>query len=78
MKYFVFRNNTVEFFFDSKECIFSGYEDVSVVPEDAGSYIWFYQPPYGVVTDKSAEIVRSYVQLFDFVYSRKPTVRCQR
>ncbi|MGN0739650.1 MAG: HAD-IIIC family phosphatase [Treponema sp.] len=70
MKYFVFRNNTVEFFFDSKECAFSGYDDISVVPEDAESYIWFYQPPYGMTFEKSTEMVCSFTQKFDLVYSR--------
>lgn len=72
MKYFVFRNNTVEFFFDAKECAFSGYEDISLVPEDAERYIWFYQVPYGIITEKSAAIVKSYIQSFDLVYSRVP------
>ena len=70
MKYFVFRNNTVEFFFDAKECTFSGYDDISIVPEDAENYIWFYQPPYGMLNENSAEIVRSYIQSFDLVHSR--------
>ena len=73
MKYFVFRNNTVEFFFDAKDCAFSGYEDISVVPEDAESYIWFYQSPYGLVNEKSVAMVRSYIQSFDLVYSRVPS-----
>lgn len=72
MKYFVFRNNTVEFFFDAKECAFSGYDDISAVPEDADGYIWFYQVSYGLATEKSAEEVRSFAQKFDLVYSRIP------
>ncbi len=72
MKYFVFRNNTVEFFFDAKECAFSGYDDISVVPEEAESFIWFYQPPYGMVNEKSSEIVKAYIQSFDLVFSRIP------
>ena len=72
MRYFVFRNNTVEFFFNSKECAFSGYEDISIVPADAESYIWFYQPPYCIANEKSAQIVETYIQSFDLVYSRIP------
>lgn len=45
MKWFVFRNHTVEAFFDEKTTAFSGYDDVSVVPADAEGYIWFYQVP---------------------------------
>lgn len=45
MKWFVFRNHTVEAFFDEKTTAFSGYDDVSVVPAEAEGYIWFYQAP---------------------------------
>ena len=72
MKYFVFRNNTVEFFFDAKECAFSGYDDISAVPQDAEKYIWFYQPPYGVIDGTAVELVKSFVHKFDLVFSRIP------
>lgn len=72
MKYFVFRNNTVEFFFDAKECQFSGYDDISVMPPEAEKYIWFYQPPYGMIDEHSVEMVKSLIQKFDLVYSRIP------
>ncbi len=72
MKYFIFRNNTVEFFFDAKECMFSGYDDISIVPGNAESYIWFFQPPYGTVDETSAALVRSFIQKFDLVCSRVP------
>lgn len=73
MKYFIFRNNTVEFFFDTKECQFSGYDDISVVPTEAEEFIWFYQPPYGMIDEHSVEMVKSIIQKFDLVYSRIPT-----
>ena len=41
MKWFVFRNNTVEPFFDGKTVAFSGYDDVSVVPTEAEGFILF-------------------------------------
>lgn len=40
---YIFRNNTIEQFFGS-DCQFSGYGDVSIVPE-ADSYVWCYQVP---------------------------------
>lgn len=70
MRYFVFRNNTVEFFFDTKECSFSGYDDISIVPAEAEKYIWFYQPPYGVTGKHSVEMVESFIQKFNLVCSR--------
>lgn len=72
MKYFIFRNNTIEFFFNSKECQFSGYDDISIVPSEAEKYIWFYQPPYGMINGQSIEIVKSFSQKFDLVRSRIP------
>ncbi|MGI5090958.1 HAD-IIIC family phosphatase [Treponema socranskii] len=72
MKYFVFRNNTIEFFFDTKDCQFSGYDDISVVPIDTEKYIWFYQPPYGMIDGHSVEIVKSFTQKFDLVHNRIP------
>lgn len=72
MKYFVFRNNTIEFFFDTKNCLFSGLEDISFIPTDTEKYIWFYQPPYGVVNEHSVEIVKSFKQKFDLIYSSIP------
>lgn len=70
MKTFIFRNNTIEFFFNQKECAFSGYDDISFVPEDSENYIWFYQTPYGIIDDKAVELVKSYKQKFDLIFSQ--------
>ena len=45
MKYYIFRNNTVEPFFSGSEYSFSGYDDISCIPEDADVLVWFYQVP---------------------------------
>lgn len=70
MKTFIFRNNTIEFFFNQKECAFSGYDDISFVPEDSENYIWFYQTPYGIIDDNAVELVKSYKTKFDLVFSQ--------
>ena len=44
MKIFVFRNQTVESFFE-KGTQFSGYDDISVIPQDAECFVWWYQVP---------------------------------
>lgn len=72
MKYFIFRNNTIEFFFNPKECQFSGYDDISIVPSEAERYIWFYQPPYGIIDQQAVEMTKSFLQKFDLVFSRIP------
>jgi FkbH-like protein len=44
MHYFIFRNATIERFFQSLDADFSGYEDISTV-KPAERYMWFYLPP---------------------------------
>lgn len=44
MEYFIFRNNTVENLFGATDIGYSGYNDISYVP-DAERYVWFYQVP---------------------------------
>lgn len=65
MKY-VFRNNTVERFF-GKEYYFSGYDDISLIPTDAESYVWWYQVPIKYEQDLLAEEINGYIQKLDFV-----------
>ena len=45
MTTFVFRNHTVEAFFGYDDITYSGYDDISLVPDDADRYIWFFQVP---------------------------------
>lgn len=68
MKY-VFRNNTVERFF-SKDYTFSGYDDISVVPQDSENYVWWYQMPIKFEQNVLAEEIRGYVQKLGFVLSQ--------
>ena len=68
MKY-VFRNNTVERFF-SKDYAFSGYDDISVVPQDSDSYVWWYQVPIKFEQNVLAEEIRGYAQKLGFVLSQ--------
>lgn len=68
MKY-VFRNNTIERFF-GKEFSFSGYDDISVVPADAESYVWWYQVPIKYEQNVLAEEINGYVQKLGFVLSQ--------
>lgn len=58
---YVFRNNTVEQFFET-DCQFSGYGDISFIPE-ADSYIWFYQVPLLVeAPDKEVDLIGKKLQ----------------
>ncbi len=66
MSKFVFRNNTIERFFN-KEYQFSGYDDISLIPQDADSYVWWYQVPIRYEQDVLAEEIRGYIQKLGFV-----------
>lgn len=66
MSSFVFRNNTVERFF-GKDYSFSGYDDISVIPKEVDSYIWWYQMPIKYDRRKLALEIASYAQKFSLV-----------
>lgn len=48
MKYFIFRNSTIEPFFLDNETSYSGYEDISEIPEESEVFIWFYMLSFTV------------------------------
>lgn len=66
MARFVFRNNTVERFF-SKDYRFSGYDDISNVPQDVDGYVWWYQVPVKFDQGVLADEIRGYAQKLGFV-----------
>jgi len=72
MKTFVFRNNTIENLFGTKDTEYSGYDDISRVPADASEYIWCYQvaasPDIKLLTNE----VQSYWDKFLLVYKQIP------
>ena len=66
MNTFVFRNNTVECFFRG-EYTFSGYGDISQIPENVDQYFWFYQLPIKYNNDLLAEEIESYLRQFNLI-----------
>ena len=66
MRYFVFRNNTVERFFP-KDYLFSGYDDISVVPAECDGYVWFYQAPVKYDRKALAEEIKGYERKVEYV-----------
>lgn len=66
MSKFVFRNYTVEPFFDKGDA-FSGYDDISDVPKDMDCCVWFYQQPLGVEVETAVEEIGNFVQKLQFV-----------
>jgi FkbH-like protein len=72
MKYFIFRNATVERFFQNLGAVFSGYEDVSVIDTNVDRYIWFYLAPIAenkLVADK----IHYYADLLRMTAEKIPT-----
>ena len=69
MARYIFRNNTIERFF-SKDYAFSGYDDISNIPQDADGYVWRYQVPVKFEQRVLAEEIRGYTQKFGFVLSQ--------
>lgn len=63
---YVFRNNTIERFF-GKDFSFSGYDDISVIPAEADSYVWWYQVPIKYDQRVLAEEINGYVQKLHWV-----------
>lgn len=66
---FVFRNKTIERFFPNG-CSYSGYDDVSYIPEDIDGYVWFYQAPIKFDNGLLAEEISACFQKFRFVLDK--------
>jgi len=69
MKYFIFRNCTIEPFFRGFDAFFSGYEDISFIDNTADVYIWIYFLPYKLNNEILAGEIAHYGEMFDIVYS---------
>ena len=63
---YVFRNNTIERFFP-KDYHFSGYDDISVVPQEEEGFVWFFQVPLSSDTSATVIEIEGYRQKFGFV-----------
>ena len=60
MEYFIYRNHTIEPFFNNLNIEFSGYEDISFVDKSIDKYIWCYLPNYKVNEELIAKEIDSY------------------
>ncbi|WP_297830212.1 HAD family hydrolase [uncultured Rikenella sp.] len=72
MKYFVFRNMTVERLFQlpGVETTFSGYEDISVIDSAATVYVWCYLPPYKADSRQAAAEIEAYGGMLEMTLQR--------
>jgi len=67
MKYFLFRNYTIEPFFKGFNAEFSGYEDISIIDKTADTYIWFYLMPHKPNNEITAKEIENYCEMLDLV-----------
>lgn len=72
MKRFVFRNATVEPLFPREETVFSGYGDVSRVPAEAESFLWFYAFPPDVSPKDAEALAEDFIEKLRLVLPRVP------
>jgi FkbH-like protein len=70
MKYFIFRNYTVEPFFKDVEALFSGYEDISHIDETVDAFVWFYLMPLGVSERLVSEEILKYRNLLSLALGK--------
>jgi FkbH-like protein len=72
MKYYIYRNHTIEHLFKGMEVLYSGYGDISKDPKspDIENIIWFYQlSPF----DSSAKVViefKNYIKKIEFLFDQ--------
>ena len=69
MKYFIFRNYTIEPFFKDLNAVFSGYEDISFVDAGTDRYIWWYLSPYKNDDEIIVNEIDNYGNLLEFALS---------
>jgi FkbH-like protein len=72
MQYFIFRNTTIERFFQNSDVIFSGYEDISEINEKANRYLWFYLAPIEAERETKTKKIRYYAELLQMVAANIP------
>lgn len=75
MKYFIFRNNTCENLFGSKDICYSGYDDISFVPDNFETYVWFYMLPFKSKEDIIADELSVYLNKLEIIYPKVPIHR---
>ena len=71
MNYLIFRNQTIEPFFGDKDVAYTGYGDISAIP-DADIFIWFYQPSITPDSKALAQEISTYFDKLQMVLQRIP------
>jgi FkbH-like protein len=76
-KYFIFRNVTIENLFSKFDAAYSGYGDISYIPDNVDAYLWFYLSPIKTNAEVYVQEVEAYIQQLQLVLSQiKPQKVC--
>lgn len=72
MKYFIFRNFTVEPLFSQFDARFSGYNDIFEFDADADLFVWFYNIPLNPDLSKQITEIDHFSDKIDFLLKKIP------
>lgn len=75
MKFYIFRNSTLESFFSNLDASFSGYDDISILPDDANCYIWFYLLPIESKLHILTKEINSFYNSFELITKQIPSTK---
>jgi FkbH-like protein len=73
MKYYIYRNNTIENLFSNIQAEYSGYDDISEVPDNCNAFIWFYQLPLRFKDELAADEIINYLENIKLILQRIPS-----
>ena len=78
MKYYIFRNSTVELFFNNLEATYSDYGDVLNCEQNHDRYIFFYNFLNKTNVDLIISEIKSYREMIDLILSNIPENKLYR
>lgn len=61
MRFYIFRNTTIEHLFKNKQAVYSGYGDMSLPVGDFDTIVWFYIPPLLANQEELLAEIESYL-----------------
>ena len=72
MRFYVFRNFTVENLFGNPEFIYSGYNDILTCDYQSDVYLWLYFVPVALNRSKLKDEIKTYFQSIELIYNNVP------
>lgn len=75
MEYFILRNFTVENLFKNLNANYSGYGDISYIPSDVKSYVWFYLPSIKMKQNEFISEIYDFQSKFNLFFQQIPATK---